>query len=199
MNTKKSNMRRKALNIQFADHDTVYEIQHVNDMNDEELSAVFWSEAELQELRQDCRALVSMIDEGLHIWNGKELFDIRGLQAHSKTYTRRAHKLRDSLYHLINAVQGSALMEDDVSIRIAQLSRRVSAISTEIALATAMEDHRAVRSTDFQRSSEPRDEASSSMSKETQAIRLDSPQMQIQRAPRIIRRRTIDIGRSKAI
>jgi hypothetical protein len=171
-------MPSQAPKVQFADHDIVYEIPHVNDMYDEEISAVFLTVGELRALREECKTLVRMIDDGLHVFDGKELFDTRGLEAHTQEYTRRASELRDNLYDSIHAAQCfQDAWGEDASDAIAQLSREVSAISTEIARATAKEDARAVRSKKTHRSSQrkPNKSAASSPSKGSKLYMSNAP------------------------
>jgi hypothetical protein len=136
--------------IQFADHDTIHEVTHLNDMEDEEVASAFYTKEELRAIKKESKTLVRMMEEGLHISNGKELFDTRGLEAHTKEYKRWSRELRYTLYDSIHAAQSSQHdcwggEQDDSSDLIAPLSRQISAISTELALATAKEDSCAAR------------------------------------------------------
>ena len=135
--------------VQFANHDTIYQIEHLNDMEDDEVFSVFFTVAERKAMRDECMTLARMIDEGLHISDGKELFDTRGLEAYTRQYARRSRELRDTIYGSIHAVQDS--QEDcwgdgDASEIISHLSRQVSAISRGIATANAKDDARAILS-----------------------------------------------------
>jgi hypothetical protein len=149
--------------IRFADHDTVHEVTHLNDMEDEEVSSAFYTKEELRAIKKESKTLVRMMEEGLHISNGKELFDTRGLEAHTKEYKRWSQELRYTLYDSIHAAQSSQHdcwggEQEDSSDLIAPLSRNISAISSELALATAKEDSCAARPSRKHRSvwSQPR-------------------------------------------
>ena len=144
-------MPHRTPRIRFADHDTVFEITHLNDMDDEVVASVFFTSEELRAIKSETKTLVRMMEEGLHMANGKASFDTRGLEAHTKTYKKRSRELRYTLYDSIHAAQnsqqdcwGDAEQEDSCDL-IAPLSRHISAISTELALATAKEDARAAR------------------------------------------------------
>jgi len=141
-----------ARQVQFTTNDTVHEIRHINDMDDEEFHAVFFSVQERRAMRQDCNDLVRTIDQGLHILDGKEVFDTRGLMSHTKSNLRRSRELRDVLYGSILTVQlsdchGWGNREDSCDY-IAQLSRDVTASSKGKALATAMQDAQEVLTTE---------------------------------------------------
>lgn len=177
--------RPQMMNVHFAEHDTVFEIQHVNDMVDEEFFATFHTEEELGAMREECKRMVKLIDMGRHISNGKAVFDIRGLEAHTKEHLKRSNELRDTLYESIHSVQSFQGSHGDKLCRLlAQLSRRVSAISTEIALTMAKEDERAVRQQKSRRSTSRRASMVSQRStksvsrfdtKDTQKLSQDSP------------------------
>ena len=136
--------------IRFADHDTVYEVTHLNDMDNEEVSSAFFTATELRAIKNETKTLVRLMEEGLHISDDEELFDTRGLEAHTKKYKRWSKELRYTLYDSIHAAQSSQQdcwgdEKEDSSDLIAPLSRHISAISTELALATAKKDAHAVR------------------------------------------------------
>ena len=142
-------MPRQTLKVQFANQDTVHHIKHLNDMEDDEVFSVFFTVAERKAMRNECMALARMIDEGLHVSGGKEVFDTRGLEAYTRHYTRRSRELRDTIYGSIHAVQDSkddCWGDGDASEIIAHLSRQVSAISRGIATANAKDDARAIHS-----------------------------------------------------
>jgi len=135
-----SNQTRK---VHFTKNDTIHEIRHINDMDDEEFHAVFFSVGERRTMRHDFQDLIRTIDEGLHIIEGQEVFETRGLMSHTKDNLRRSRELRDTLYGSILAAQrsddGWGNLEDSCD-SIAKLSRNVTAISKGKALATARQD-----------------------------------------------------------
>jgi hypothetical protein len=142
-------MSSHTLKVQFANHDTVHYIKHLNDMEDDEVFSVFFTVAERKAMRDECMTLARIIDEGLHVSGGKEVFDTRGLEAYTRQYARRSRELRDTIYGSIHAVQDAkddCWGDGDVSEIIANLSRQVSAISRGIAAANAKDDARAIRS-----------------------------------------------------
>jgi len=120
-------------------------------MDDEVVASIFFTSEEFRAIKKETKTLVRMMEEGLHISNGKASFDTRGLEAHTREYKKRSRELRHTLYDSIHAAQNSQQdcwgddEQEDSSDLIAPLSRHISAISTELALATAKEDARAVQ------------------------------------------------------
>jgi len=68
-------MSSQGRKVHFTKNNTIHEIRHINDMDDEEFHAVFFSVGERRAMRHDCDDLIRTIDEGLHILEGKEVFD----------------------------------------------------------------------------------------------------------------------------
>lgn len=130
--------------VRFAAHDDVFEIPHVNDMSDDEVDAVYMSPKELDAIRSECKILVGMMDEGLHLTpDGKEQFCTRGLEHHTKLHTRRVDEIRDNIYDSVYAMQTfQVTSSQDVTELLASLCQRYSALSTQNALATAKADAR---------------------------------------------------------
>lgn len=133
--------------VHFADHDCVVEIPHINDMSDEEIQGQYMSQNELQAIREQCKAYVRLMDEGLHMSKGKPRFCTRGLDQHIKAYTSQAQEVRDCIYDSVFSVQ--SLQEttpcSDLSDLMAKVSRRFSIISVQQACALAEADARSVR------------------------------------------------------
>jgi len=119
-------MTMQVSKVQFSDHDTVHEIQNVKDMEEKDFSAVYFTVDELRSLRDECKTLVRMIDEGLHLSpSGKQLFDTRGLENQTKANKRKTRELRDSLYDSIHATQrgSDGWGDSDTTDALAMMSR----------------------------------------------------------------------------
>lgn len=133
-------------NVHFADHDSVVEIPHINDMTDEEVEGQYMSQNELQAIREQCKVYVRMIDEGLHMRKGKAKFCTRGLDQHIKAYTSQAQEVRDCIYDSVFSVQSlQATADSDLSELIAKVSRRLSIVSVQQAYTIAEFDARSAR------------------------------------------------------
>lgn len=136
--------------VRFAAHDKVFEIRHLKDMSDEEISSVYTSSEELQAIQTECRTLVRMMDEGQHIGkDGKELFCARGIDQHTQFHTSRARDVRSSMYNSIYTAQCFHEQEYEGSVPleklIGALCQRISSVSVELAHAIGMTDAKAVR------------------------------------------------------
>ena len=167
-------------NVHFADHDSVVEIPHINDMSDEEVEGQYMSQTELQSIREQCKVYVRMIDEGLHMYKGKAKFCTRGLDQHIHAYTSQAQEIRDCIYDSVFSVQELQETADaDLSELIAKVSQRLSIVSVQQACAIAEADARSVRVTRVAKSSSRRCQSARSVPKTKVSSTMRRKQMPI--------------------
>ena len=89
--------------VHFGDYDDVYEIIHVNDMDDDELYDSYYSREELKAIRCECMSLIQQMN-----FNKQDLDEnlcVRGLDRHTSEYTSWRKEIQALLYEAIFEVQ----------------------------------------------------------------------------------------------
>lgn len=123
----------------FSERSGVFEIPHINDLSDEEINAVWMSDADFKAIREECRKIIEAIERGfLNILVGIEL---RGLEHHLSIQRNQKAAMREILYDTVEKLQ---CYEDqtqiDVSDLIGEMCRKVSKQSVQKAHQMALRD-----------------------------------------------------------
>lgn len=132
--------------IQFARNDSVMEIPHIDDLHEDEIEAVWIHPDDSQAIRQECIALVAIMEEST---SQDFNFCVRGLDQHVPQYLEMRDALRDLLYDTVGRIQ---CMQDadgkDYSDVLGHLCETCSRTAVANAIAKGVEDAQAVNSSD---------------------------------------------------
>ena len=100
-------------NLRFAKYDEVYEIEHINDMSDDEIDSCYMSPEESKAIRLECRNLVEKLnadpygmflnDQGFEHIPKRSIY--RGLEKHCKKVASKTTEIQNEMYDIVFALQ----------------------------------------------------------------------------------------------
>lgn len=130
--------------VSFSSRDLVFNIPHLNEMSQDEINNQHLSQEELDNIRVDCRNLISAMESGGQIPFDDEQ-DFRGLERKTRQASFATNTLRDEIYDAVYALQKIRQFAGvDPSDAIAKLSSQLSRASAESARLVAEQDAQAV-------------------------------------------------------
>jgi len=97
-------VKKKRRNVSFTLHDYVREIPHVNDYSPEEISDIYMSRNEMNEIHGECWRLVDLMNSGVE-YEDHDGFSKRGLVDLKEDSVERRRKMRDTAYQIVLGVQ----------------------------------------------------------------------------------------------
>ena len=108
-------------NLRFAKYDEVYEIEHINDMSDDEIDSCYMSPEESKAIRLECRNLVEKLnsdpygmflnDQGFEHIPKRSIY--RGLEKHCKKVASKTTAIQDEMYDIVFALQEMQFQHPD--------------------------------------------------------------------------------------
>ena len=125
--------------VHFGDYDDVFEIIHLDDMDDDEFYDSYYSREELKAIRCECISLVKQMN------NNKQDFDenlcVRGLDRHTSEYTTWRKEIQGLLYETVFEAQAHLESKGIYSPElIAELCEKYSSEMVEAAKIFGMYD-----------------------------------------------------------
>ena len=90
--------------VKFADYDDVYEIQHIDDITDEELNALYLSADERKAIQLDCLSIVHKVDN-CDIGFDDTTHCVRGLEFQTAEYIKWRKGIQKQLYAVVFEAQ----------------------------------------------------------------------------------------------
>ena len=129
--------------VRFSDYDDVFEIRHIDDMSSEEIDYLWLSRECLYAIREECRSIVQLINEGC----AGEIH-IRGLDQHTARAVSYRKALQDIIYEAVGRVQ-EVCKKNNLALApclMADLCQKYSSVSAQRAIDLAKNDETQVYS-----------------------------------------------------
>ena len=103
MGTRKVSMGGARRGISFDKFDRVLETEHINDMPESQINAVWMKPEESRQIRKDAIRIVEEVNSGMASRNSMEEF--RGLEGHTDDALRVRQEIRDNVYDAVLGLQ----------------------------------------------------------------------------------------------
>ena len=153
--TKRSNGAKKQVkrSISFDDYDAIFEIEHINDMNESIRNACWMKPEESRQIRKDAIDIVEQVNSKWHYdpldGDNEDLESstttFRGLECHTDVAIQRRYEVQDSMYEAVLKIQEMQRTRGvHLPHAMADVCRKKTALSRKQAYEKALSDALAI-------------------------------------------------------
>jgi hypothetical protein len=129
---------RSSYRVSFIEFDQIYEVDHIDDMPEQQVSAIYASREELAAIRSRCKLYIEAMNNGV---DSNETDSLRGLEGYAPVNTRKRLFLRSQVYDSVDEMQA---FQDktglDVSDMMSQICEKFSKSSVLAAQEVGISD-----------------------------------------------------------